>query len=550
MCFTPVMTVRAGRDAYVAGRDLQIQQVVVVDRSGTEVAKLIAAATRSSLESSDIAGLSDRLRVTQDVLRQMLIFLGQHQLDPDRLAETLSRQADWHHRLIKTLTESDAASLRPVQMQASADRARHGDYKVAERLLLDASDPSGGGLASSNGADRAVAASQIAAGLADIRMIRLDFGKAGDLYSEAAKQAPETDAKLRSRYLSLQAEALLLNRGPSAAIALQRTALGLLEDSGADDFLIASAARKLGRTLLDLGKVAAAQRQFRKALAFHDRATMKPDPQVIEEGLEHVLALLDLAHTMDLNGRTAGLARTQERALEILRRLDETDQAENILRLGLHAAVLRDVGRVKDALPIARRQLTRARKLLGSRSPWVWCSYAMLGGILEDLRRHADAEQWAWRALTNVERLVGHSHPMALGPLKLLLHVLFALNRPDEAEPLARKRLDICLRAFGHDHLETGASHALLGTILSRQKRDAEATDAYRDGLVILAAQLPADHRDVLQVRGALALSLLIEHEFPEAVQVIIAGLMVKQDDKLLNSLLTKVKQLVGNEQA
>ncbi|MDH3269903.1 MAG: serine/threonine-protein kinase [Gemmatimonadota bacterium] len=281
-----------------------------------------------------------------------------------------------------------------------------------------------------------------------------------------------------------------------------------------------------GRSLDALGHLEYERGDYGAALATHEESLQvfgslyEPDDSLVLFALNNVA--------------TAATALGDfERALELHRRvLDrhtrlfaDTSELVHVSRNNLGHLYHRmgDYGRAEGELAAA---VELRRRALPANHPSLALSLNNLGATLRSLGRLDESANAQREALEIFRSVFGPDHPrVGLGAYNLAL-VLRDSGRFDEAEALFRTTLSIDRATYGEDHVEVGADLRSLGLLLE-QKGDCEtAVTTLAEADAIFAANgLPLGDRRRLTARARIGACLTVLDRFPEAEEVLTAGL-------------------------
>ena len=117
----------------------------------------------------------------------------------------------------------------------------------------------------------------------------------------------------------------------------------------------------------------------------------------------------------------------------------DVPQGRNGKHRQIVATILKDLGLVQEARPLAERALAIAEATYGPDHPTVAIRLSVLAGILRDLGLVAEARPLAERALAIDEAALGPDHPTVATLLNVLASILGDLGLAEEARPLAER---------------------------------------------------------------------------------------------------------------
>jgi PDZ domain/Tetratricopeptide repeat len=210
----------SGEHCVVAGREINARAVIVkYGLTEQEVLALVRETREKEGPLTDkIAGLAQKLGVTESVVQNFLRILGEKQVQPERLLENLADIAERHINMVQRLAilqPQDPATQRLVQDACSAIKG--GDYDRADRLLKQAetAELAAVGMAEELASQAQEAADQrrlnaaaILAERGELSLTRLNYLDAAQHFKAASDRVPGADLKARAKYLNRYANAL------------------------------------------------------------------------------------------------------------------------------------------------------------------------------------------------------------------------------------------------------------------------------------------------------------------------------------------------------
>ncbi|HRK32057.1 MAG TPA: serine/threonine-protein kinase [Tepidisphaeraceae bacterium] len=139
------------------------------------------------------------------------------------------------------------------------------------------------------------------------------------------------------------------------------------------------------------------------------------------------------------------------------------------------------------------------------------------GRALAQMERHKEAEPILREALDRARRLLGDEDAITLNAIGAVGMTLRMQNRFAEAEPLLRTRLEVDRRMHGPASEELASSLNALAVLLNTQDRREEAEALHREALAMRESLLGGDHPSSLSSRGNLARVLQQQGKLAEA---------------------------------
>ena len=172
------------------------------------------------------------------------------------------------------------------------------------------------------------------------------------------------------------------------------------------------------------------------------------------------------------------------------------------------ASFLQSSGDVAAALPLLRRTLEAADRVLGPEHPYTLSSVNNLASCLQALGDAAGALPLFRHALAGYERVLGVEHPDTLTCVNNLASCLQALGDAAAALPLYRRVLGVRERVLGAEHPKTLSSVNGLASCLQAQGNAAAALPLYQRALggmeLVLGVEHPGTLTCVYNLAGCL----------------------------------------------
>lgn len=304
----------------------------------------------------------------------------------------------------------------------------------------------------------------------------------------------------------------------------------------------------LGETYRNLGLLAEAESEFRRAVALHGRAG--DEQSAARARVLRAVALRDQgklpAAEADLhlalkvlrrNDPTPATAQALDALLVTLRhqgRHDEAiaagEEAVTLLRTrfpGERAALASTLnnlalcfgeqGKFVPAERLHREAVALIRRERGPRHPQTAEAVANLAGVIDMQGRLAEAEPLYREAMETQEALLGEEHPDFLRTLTSYANLLWLMHRPADAEPHARRARDVATKALGPDHPLAAYAENILGGILLDVNQPREAEAVIRSSLAKRRRMLPAGHWLIASSQSNLGAALIALGRFDEA---------------------------------
>jgi CHAT domain-containing protein len=201
------------------------------------------------------------------------------------------------------------------------------------------------------------------------------------------------------------------------------------------------------------------------------------------------------------------------------------DQAE-VEQLSEQVFRLQRESKFDQAIPLAERELTILKRLLGNEHPDVANRLSNLARLYEHQERYSEAELFYKQALEITKRLQSGNNISKSSALQLLVSSLTRLatfyrvhRRYNEAEPLYQQALEINQRELGKDDLSGGLLFSLnnLAFVYEAQERYDKAEPLYRQALEMSRRLRENYSMDVLTSLDNLASLYILQGRYNEA---------------------------------
>jgi tetratricopeptide (TPR) repeat protein len=166
------------------------------------------------------------------------------------------------------------------------------------------------------------------------------------------------------------------------------------------------------------------------------------------------------------------------------------EERDSLADLHRNAVRLSRQGRYVEALPLATRLLSDARKRYGEEHADVAAALVLVGDLLEAQGRYAEAEPLYKRALTIWEKTLGPDHLTVANTLGTLAWLYERQGRFVEAEALSKRSLSITEKALGPNHASVATRLNNLAFLYRAAGRYAEAESLFIRALSISEKEL------------------------------------------------------------
>jgi tetratricopeptide (TPR) repeat protein len=209
----------------------------------------------------------------------------------------------------------------------------------------------------------------------------------------------------------------------------------------------------------------------------------------------------------------------QVRTIRHVAAQDEKVRSEYVGYRGLiqQAEALGARGQYQKALAVRQQIEDLMRKVLGEDYPDTATSCYDVAAVLRLLGRFKDAEAGYRKALTIYLRTLGEKHPYSNTALGALALSIEEQGRYKEAEEGHRKALAIDLELLGEEHTNTAAGYMKVAVNLIHHGRFREAEEGLNKALQIRRKVLPRDHPDTAYSCNNLGMNRLFQGKYREA---------------------------------
>lgn len=270
----------------------------------------------------------------------------------------------------------------------------------------------------------------------------------------------DTDALVSAMHELAQVESKLGEH--ARAIALQREALGVLQEANASAVSIAVARNDLGSSLLRDGQSEAAIAEYQVA---YDVLSAKQGP--VHEDV--ALTASNLAIALRRVARYAEAEALLRQVVEADARIYAGDHPQAAQHLNNFGTLLYFRGRPLEARPVLTRAYAMNRTLLGESHEQTATSASNLSLVLVDLERYDEAVSLQRSVLETFRRTYGERHNSIAIAENNLARSLIELGQMDEARELAEASLRLKQDLRGKDDKSTAPALSTLARIDERQ---------------------------------------------------------------------------------
>jgi tetratricopeptide (TPR) repeat protein len=268
--------------------------------------------------------------------------------------------------------------------------------------------------------------------------------------------AAEADTRAFSDFLLFQVLAAARLKGDAQRVPITTTiAQSIAEaEKGIDERFQdrptaeADVRHALGLTWRNLGRFAAAEKHFRRALELRRQHLGVNAPRTLS-------SQRCLGATLDEAGRTAEGLLILEDALTHHRAVLGSDNKETLLCLDNLAAAYARAGRLGDALGLQTEALERGRRTEEPDGPDMLRRLSNLAGTYTKLNRPADAVPLLEKALQGMKQMVGPTHRETLLCMNRLAEAYSSVKAFNQSIPLFEELLALEKKVAGMHHPDT-----------------------------------------------------------------------------------------------
>jgi len=254
----------------------------------------------------------------------------------------------------------------------------------------------------------------------------------------------------------------------------------------------------LGTTYRDLGELAEAEAQHRKALEINRRVFG-------EDHRETLVAMNNLGLSLHKRGRFKEAEPLYVEALDGMRRVLGDDDRETLTVISNMGQLIYEIGRLDEAEPYHMETLEGCLRVHGSEHIDTLTAESNLGVLLHAMGRAEEAEVIFRSSLETKRRVLGDDHPLTLININSLAVALEAQGEYEEAEPLYLEGLERYRRVLGESHPETLSILSNLGVFMTRVGRVDEGELYLKQALETRRRVLGDDHFDTLLSMNTMA---------------------------------------------
>ena len=268
----------------------------------------------------------------------------------------------------------------------------------------------------------------------------------------------------------------------------------------------------MARVYSALGDAEASLGLFTVAYARRAALLGPDDPATLESRANIPIQLAAL-------GRLREAETAYRQVLEARRRVLGPDAERTVNTLSNLGTLYVQQNRAKEALPIFEEVLA-ARQRRGE-GPLLWTAQSNLAAVLGTVGRVTDALALARGALASERKALGSDHPSTLATLEGVNGLEWQAHQREAAISGAQEALEIRRRVLGREHRDTFVSESKLAVELAQVGRRAEAEPLYRHAVEGQRRVLGPNNPNTLDTMNNLAVLLIDMARYPEAERLL-----------------------------
>lgn len=217
-------------------------------------------------------------------------------------------------------------------------------------------------------------------------------------------------------------------------------------------------------------------------LAHSERAVELRRTHLGPDHPETIAAMFNLGWAQELCGKTDLAEKTYKATMDAELRIG-ADRRPAIRAVNQYASLLHYLQRSKEAEPLARDCLARARRVLGEDSMLTLNIAAGYAAILSAIDRKAEAIPLYRDVYDRTRRVLGENHPDTITAATHAGMVLLFENKLTEAEPLFKDVLERSERVLGREHFASMQATAAYAGVMAAMGKNDEADQLYVDAI-------------------------------------------------------------------
>lgn len=184
------------------------------------------------------------------------------------------------------------------------------------------------------------------------------------------------------------------------------------------------------------------------------------------------------------------------------------EQRARLLAVKLQAALLAELSRYDEALPLIREAGVRAHAVLPRQDVLIYQLGQDEVSVLRYMGRGDESKASAGKLLAEEDAALGKNHPLTFAARHEMAWIDQEEGQYEEAEQAVSALIADLEKVYGRAHYATQHSLNLLGLVRLRQGRYAEAEQICQEVVDTNTARLGVNHPETLAARGNLATAL------------------------------------------
>lgn len=184
------------------------------------------------------------------------------------------------------------------------------------------------------------------------------------------------------------------------------------------------------------------------------------------------------------------------------------EQRARLQAVKLRAALLAELSRYEEALPLVREARARARAVLPRQDVLIYQLGQDEVSVLRFMGRGQESKAAAQTLLAEEDAALGKNHPLTFAARHEMAWIAQEEGQYPEAEQAVSALIADLEAVYGRAHYATQHSLNLLGLVRIRQGRYAEAEQICQEVVDTNGARLGVNHPETLAARGNLATAL------------------------------------------
>jgi tetratricopeptide (TPR) repeat protein/predicted Ser/Thr protein kinase len=254
----------------------------------------------------------------------------------------------------------------------------------------------------------------------------------------------------------------------------------------------------IGKTYLDLGLFAEAQRQLEPAYELIRRALGEEHPYTLD-------TMNELAGIYQAQGKFAEAEPLFVKSLDIRRRVSGEGHTDTLANMNNLALIYSQEGKYALAEPLQIKVLEARRRMSGPEHPGTLINMVNLALTYMSQGKYAQAEPLHTTVVETRIRVLGRENPSTLNSMRNLAALYYYEGRYEQARGILTTVLEAQRRVRGDEHPETLFTLNSLGRVYDAQGEYAQAEPLYIKALEIGRRVLGEENPDTLIPMNNLA---------------------------------------------